>query len=169
LYHSSDKQTLILKTGGPKKQLKTVPVPRRQSSVASKHTIQRRTKHLRNFRRNIAGTSSYDSSDIQFSCELKGLLPKVRNSVLDGAGVGLSSFNAEDGVQIKSYIGLSYTQYRKLKSVFRAKQVKFQSERKERLKTKDILKQHFIVDDIKVIRQDNNSKSNSSEQNSHLG
>ena len=166
---STDKGTVRCQTGGQPLILKRLRKPRKETKQASRRTVKRRVNDLDEFRRDISGNNT-TSVQLQLSSELKGLSQDTRSKVCEGAGVTVSGqIDSFEGVQLKSVVGLSWNQIRKLKHVLARSGIRFRCEQKQRKLTNEILNNHFVVEEIDVIVQDPTNKTNLSEKRKPFG
>ena len=115
---------------------------------------KKRTRQLDQIRRDISGGDD-KSQQAQLSSELKQLSPTTKQTVCADAGVhSKTKFGSEEGLHIKNAVGLTWCQMRLLTETLSVRGVKFQSEHKERIYRTASLRDHFEVDSVDLLVQD---------------
>ena len=153
---STDKKTLLCKTGGPSVVFKHIPQPRKTSSLANSPLRKKRSKVLDKLRTDISG-SSLDDSIMQQSSEIKTKSKQAQQKILESAGCKKATLTSKQGSAMRTQLGMTWSQYRSQKKFLKSVGVEFSSERKERQEQKQAMFGEVHVENTKLfVTEDDN-------------
>jgi len=145
LNSSTDKHTVTLKTGGQPIVLKKTVKARKASRVVSSPVRKRRNIIMEKVRLDLSGGTTADEA-MQQGYEIRKAKKQKKQVLLEEAGYKKTAFiSSKDALALRTSVGLSYSQTRKLHRFVKKRGVKIESERKQREVQQDIQAAEFDV------------------------
>ena len=131
------------KTGGPPVLLHKVTKAKKASSDVRSPLRRRRAKEIEDFRKIAAGKQGISS---QLSSELKRVPTARRALICDKAGIKQKAhLSTKLGLAMKSYVGLTYRQQRRMRHIIKTVGVTQANENEQRKEKKILIGDHLQV------------------------